>query len=155
MPKSYAYHCVTEWTGAMGGPTVDARQFSRDTRVTFTDRPAIEMSGAPEFGGDAARLNPEELFTAALASCQMLTYLHLAARNGVAVVSYVDHSEGELAWHDGKLRMTRVTLRPAITITAQSDAALAESLVERAHGECFIASSVTTDVQTEATITVQ
>ena len=152
MPKTYLYHCVTEWTGAADGPTVDAKTFSRATRVTFTNRPAIEMSGAPEFSGDSELVNPEELFTASLAACQMLTYLHMAARNGVQVVSYVDASEGELAWHDGKLRMTRVTLHPTITITGDSDPALAESLVVRAHGDCFIANSVTTEVHAEATI---
>ncbi|MBA3823786.1 MAG: OsmC family protein, partial [Ktedonobacterales bacterium] len=131
-----------------------AKTFSRATRVTFANRPEVAMSAAPEFGGDAGRLNPEELFTASLAACQMLTYLHMAARSGVAVVSYVDASEGELAFHEGKLRMTRVTLRPAITIAAGSDPTLAEALVERAHAECFIASSVTTEVHTEATITV-
>jgi len=155
MPKSYQYHCVTEWTGAADGPTLDAKTFSRATRVSFTDRPAIELSGAPEFGGDATRLNPEELFTASLVACQMLTYLHMAARGGVAVISYTDTSEGELAFQDGKLRMTRVTLRPTITISATSDRTLAEALVERAHAECFIASSVTSEVHAEATIIVQ
>jgi organic hydroperoxide reductase OsmC/OhrA len=155
MPKSYQYHSLTEWTGAAAGITTDPKTFSRDVRVTFGERPTIAMSAAPEFGGDAGRLNPEELFTASLAACQMLTYLYLAARNGVKVVSYTDASEGELTWHDGKMRMTRVTLRPTITITADSDLALAEALVERAHAECYIASSVTTDVHAEATITVE
>lgn len=155
MPKAYYYRTTSVWTGAAQGPTVDAKTFSRDVRVTFANDLPVEMSGAPEFGGDAARVNPEELFTASLAACQMLTYLHLAARNGVQVVSYVDASEGELAMADGRLRMTRVTLRPTITITATSDRATAEALVARAHNDCFIASSVITEVQTEATIITQ
>jgi organic hydroperoxide reductase OsmC/OhrA len=153
MPKTYEYPCTTEWTGGASGPTTDPKTFSRDVRVTFAQRPPIEMSGAAEFGGDAARTNPEELFTASLAACQMLTYLHMAARNGIAVVSYTDASVGELAWRDGKMRMTRVILRPAITIAAGGDVALAEALVERAHGECFIANSVATEVVTQPTIT--
>jgi organic hydroperoxide reductase OsmC/OhrA len=152
---AHQYRCTVEWTGAAEGPAADAKTFSRATRVTFAGRPPVEMSAAPEFGGDASQVNPEELFTASLASCQMLTYLFLAARNGVRVVGYTDEAVGELAVQEGKLRMTRVTLRPTITITADSDRATAESLVERAHGDCFIANSVACAVVAEPTFIFQ
>ncbi len=153
MPHQYT--CTVEWTGAAEGPTVAAQTFSRATRVTFAGRPPVGMSAAPEFGGDGSQINPEELFTASLATCQMLTYLFLAARNGVRVLSYTDAAVGDLAVQQGKLRMTRVTLRPTITITADSDRATAESLVERAHNDCFIANSVTCAVVAEPTFVVQ
>jgi len=147
---AHQYRCMVEWTGAAEGPTADAQTFSRATRVTFAGRPPVGVSAAPEFGGDAGQVNPEELFTASLATCQMLTYLFLAARNGVRVVGYADEAVGELAVKAGKLRITRVTLRPTITITADSDRATAASLVERAHGDCFIANSVACEVVAEA-----
>jgi peroxiredoxin-like protein len=149
------YRCTVEWTGAVAGPTRDAKTFSRDGQLTFAGRPPVNISAAPEYQGDGSRVNPEELFTSSLSTCQMLTYLFLAARNGVQVVSYVDEADGELALHEGKLRMVRVTLHPTITISADSDRAKAEALVERAHGDCFIANSVSCEVHAEPTIVVQ
>lgn len=149
---AHRFACTVEWLGAAEGPTRDARTFSRATRVTFAGKPPLLLSAAPEFRGDAALLNPEELFTAALASCQMLSSLYQAARNGVEVLAYSDAAEGELAVQQGKLRMTRVTLRPTITISATSDATLAASLVDRAHDECFIANSVTCEMQIVPTV---
>jgi peroxiredoxin-like protein len=155
MPTSYTYRCTLEWTGAEAGSTANVATFSRDSRATLTGGATIDLSAAPEFQGDGSRTNPEELFVVSLSTCQMLTYLFLAARNGVQVTGYTDAAEGELAVKDGKLRMTRVTLRPTITIAAGSDPAKAHDLVERAHGDCFIANSVTCDVAIEASIVTQ
>jgi organic hydroperoxide reductase OsmC/OhrA len=61
-------------------------------------------------------------------------------------VAYEDAADGELSMVDGRLRMTRVTLRPRITLAADGDGQLARALVERAHDGCFIANSVTSAV---------
>lgn len=149
---TYTYRCTVEWTGAASGPTIDPRTFSRDTRVAFADHAAIDLSAAPEFQGNPDRTNPEELFVASLAGCQMLTYLYLAARNGVRVLAYTDDAQGELALRDGRLRITHVTLRPHITISPESNLQTAQALIDRAHDDCFIASSVTTAITIEPEI---
>jgi organic hydroperoxide reductase OsmC/OhrA len=66
----------------------------------------LEMSSAPGFRGDASRANPEQLFVASLSACQALTYLFLAARNGIVVVGYADEAEGWLERADGPMRMS-------------------------------------------------
>jgi len=71
-------HCTVEWTGAASGPTTEIH-FNRTIRVDFAGHAPLEMSGRPAFLGSPDYLTPEELFVAALASCQMLTYLALAA----------------------------------------------------------------------------
>ena len=139
------YQCKAEWTGAASGPTDDIH-FNRNIRVNFVGHAALEMSGPPEFLGSADYVNPEELFVASLASCQMLTYLALAARRGIKVTSYQDEAEGEMMVKDGRMRFTKVTLHPTITISADSRLEEAESLVERAHQDCFIGNSVTTEL---------
>jgi organic hydroperoxide reductase OsmC/OhrA len=70
-------------------------------------------------------------------------------------VGYVDDADGELAFKEGRMRIVRVTLRPAITITADSDAQVAAALVERAHHDCFIANSVTCEVVAEPQISTE
>jgi organic hydroperoxide reductase OsmC/OhrA len=123
-------------------------------RLTFGDRPAIEASGAPQFKGDAGKLNPEELFVAALVSCQMLSYLALAARAGVDVVAYEDAGRGSVTIADKRMRFTEVELRPRITIAPGADEAKARTLVEAAHQACFIANSVSCTVRVEAEVVV-
>ncbi len=124
-------------------------------RVEFEGRPAVEVSAAPEYRGDPTRLNPEELFVAALASCQLLTYLALARGAGMLVRRYEDRAVGTLAIADRKMRMTDVLLRPRITVVAGSDEATARGLVDKAHGSCFIANSVACAVRIEPEIVVE
>ena len=137
-----------EWSGAAKGPTRDATTFSRDLTLSIgaTD---LAMSAAPAYRGDSSRINPEQLFVAAVSACQGLTYLSLAARNRIAVVEYKDDAEGWLGPIDGYLRMSRVVLRPRITLESGADEARARELVDKAHDNCFIANSVSAGVQIE------
>ena len=152
MPIAQHFHCAVTWAGATAGPTLDQKTFSRDATISIAGQPPIAASAAQAYLGDPTRINPEELFIASLALCQMLSYLFLAARRGVAVVGYASDADGELAWQDGKMRMTQVTLRPTITIVTTADVTLAEELVTLAHDGCFIANSVTCPVYLEPTI---
>jgi organic hydroperoxide reductase OsmC/OhrA len=123
-------------------------------RVELEGRPVLEVSAAPQYRGDGSKPNPEELFLASLASCQMLTYLALAARAGVDVLSYEDRAEATVAIADRKMRVTEVVLRPSIRVAAGTDEAKARSLVGSAHEGCFIANSVACEVHTDAEIVV-
>jgi organic hydroperoxide reductase OsmC/OhrA len=127
---------------------------ARTHRVAVEGKPAVEVAPAPQYKGDPARLNPEELFVASLASCQLLTYLALAERAGVGVTAYDDHASGTLAIADRKMRMTEVTLRPRITIAPGADVAKARALVDAAHDGCFIANSVACAVRVEPEVAV-
>ena len=65
---------------------------------------------------DPAGVDPEEAFVASLSSCHMLFFIDFARRDGLVVDSYIDEAEGVLEKSaDGKIAMTRVTLRPHVT----------------------------------------
>jgi organic hydroperoxide reductase OsmC/OhrA len=145
-----AFFSHLEWTGAAKGPTRDPAAFCRDLHVSFAGM-TLPMSSAPGYRGDPSRANPEQLFVASLSACQALTYLFLAAKNGVGVVGYVDDADGRLGITDGKMRMARVTLRPRITLETGSNETLARELVPKAHDGCFIGNSVSTPVEIAAT----
>ena len=142
-----------EWSGSARGATRDPATFSRELEASFAGM-TLPMSSAPGYRGDPERANPEQLLVAALSSCQALTYLYLAARNGVAVVGYSDDAEGRLALADGRMRMASVTLRPRIILERDDDIDLARELVEKAHRGCFIANSVSCNVEIEPTVEV-
>ncbi|MDE3155128.1 MAG: OsmC family protein [Acidobacteriota bacterium] len=145
------FRCRLNWSGAAGGPAVEATTFSRDLNVAFEGGPALAMSAAPGYRGDPSRANPEQLLVASLSACQALTYLYLAARAGVGIAGYTDEAEGRLGLVEGRLRLSRVTLRPTIVLVPGADEARARALVEQAHGDCFIANSVLTAVVIEPT----
>jgi organic hydroperoxide reductase OsmC/OhrA len=134
------------WRAGAQGPA------SGTHRVEISGKPELEVSAAPQYRGDPSRHNPEELFVAALASCQLLTYLALAARGGVGLVAYEDRATGTLAIADRKMRMTEVVLRPRITLAPGADASRARALVDSAHDGCFIANSVSCAVRVEPEI---
>ena len=83
----------------------------------------------------------------------MLSYLHVCAVNKIVVTAYVDHAEGTMVTDQTGGRFTEVILKPEITITPESDAALAETLHEKAQEACFIAASVNFPVRHQPTVT--
>jgi organic hydroperoxide reductase OsmC/OhrA len=141
-----------DWSGAVKGATRDVATLDRDLDVTIDGR-TIPMSSAPAFGGDPLRVNPEQLYVAALSACHALTFLFLAARDHLLVRGYCDDAVGELAMVDGKLRMAVVKLRPQITLDPDADVARARLLVDQAHRQCFIGNSVSAKVEVEPDIT--
>src|SRR5258706_2309698 len=76
-----------------------------------------------------------------------------ASLAGVVVTGYVDRAEGIMIEEDGgEGQFASVVLRPKVTISPESDAALAEHLHQAAHEKCFIARSVGFPVTHEAMV---
>ena len=85
-------------------------------------------------------------------SCQMMFFLHLAAKARIDVVGYEDEALGVMPDDDPPLRITEITLRPRITVTGEASEDRIHKLVHTAHEHCFIANSLTSDVSIEPTI---
>lgn len=157
MNDMHAYTVGIEWLGNRGTGTSGYRDYGRQLVVRAEDgeaKHAIEGSADRTFHGDADRWNPEELLVAALAQCHMLSYLHVAVRDGVVVTAYTDDAVGTMAQEGMGGRFTEVVLRPVVTV---ADAAMADRALA-AHGDaaryCFIANSVNFPVRHEPTILV-
>jgi len=115
-------------------------------------RASAAPANVPAPFSDAAAVDPEEAFVAAIASCHMLWFLDLARRDGLVVAAYEDAAEGVLEPDaEGRSAITRVTLRPAIAFRGETPAAeRLAALHARAHAACFIANSVRTEIVVEA-----
>jgi organic hydroperoxide reductase OsmC/OhrA len=80
----------------------------------------------------------------------MLWFLDLARQAGLVVERYRDEAEGFLARDaEGRLSMTRVILRPAVTLAEGQAAQALDAVHHAAHRACFIANSVKTEVVVE------
>ena len=145
------HHAQIRWTRTSADFTYDA--YNRAHEMTFkAGAVVLPASSAPEFKGDAGRVDPEEAFVASLSSCHMLTFLAICARKRLAVEAYSDDATGFLEkGENGKFWMARVILHPEVRF-AEGIVVDAEALGElhhKSHEECFIANSVTTAVTVE------
>jgi organic hydroperoxide reductase OsmC/OhrA len=143
----YTVSCA--WQGTTGAGYDDY-----DRGHTASASPAesvLDLSSDPAFRGDPARLNPEQLVVVAASSCQLLSFLAVAARARIDVVDYRDEAEGVMPDAKGPMRIERITLRPRITVRGKVDEERLRHLCDVAHRECFIANSLNTKIEVEPT----
>jgi organic hydroperoxide reductase OsmC/OhrA len=148
---------MSEYTATVTWRRGEARfvdnRYSRSHEWRFDGGTVVPASSSPQSVpvplSDPRGVDPEEAFVAALSSCHMLWFLSIAAKRGFVVESYEDSAVGYLEKNEaGRMAMTRVVLRPAVTFSGEVVPA-AEQLREvhdRAHHECYIANSVRTVV---------
>ncbi|MFS8084047.1 MAG: OsmC family protein [Acidobacteriota bacterium] len=153
MSREHSYSVSVRWTGNTGAGTSSFRGYKRDHEVSVSGKPPIPASSDPNFRGDKARYNPEELLVASLSACHMLWYLHLCSESGIVVTNYHDEATGAMVeTDDGGGHFTEVTLRPAVKVAGGADVELARRLHDRAHHLCFIANSVNFPVHCEPSL---
>lgn len=118
--------------------------YNRDHVWKFGKNLKLRASAAPEFLGNAGRVDPEEAFVASVSSCHMLTFLAICARKRIVVNSYRDRAIGYLEKNEsGQLVISRVELFPAIEFeTGRPDDEALEKLHDQSHELCFIANSI-------------
>ncbi|MDO8188437.1 OsmC family protein [Conexibacter sp. JD483] len=146
MGRVHTYATTTRWQGSTG---VGYDGYERAHEVSAEPVAGeLGLSSDPSFRGDPARLNPEQLLVLAASSCQLLSFLAVAARARVDVVGYEDRALGEMPEDLRPMRVARIVLRPRITIRGviPRDTRLLH-LVEVAHRECFIANSLTSEIE--------
>lgn len=128
-------------------------RFSRAHTWSFDGGLTVPASASPAVVrpplSDPAAVDPEEAFVASIASCHMLTFLHLARKGGFQVDSYDDAAVGEMTKNAaGAFFISKVTLNPRITYGAEKRPSAEElaRLHHDAHEQCFIAQSVKSDI---------
>ncbi|MGB1220430.1 MAG: OsmC family protein [Alcanivoracaceae bacterium] len=132
------------------GVEFDYEHYNRDHEWTFPGGEVVPASASPSYGGTGTRVNPDEAVVASLSSCHMLTFLAIAAKNKLNVLSYVDRPEGTVDKNDeGRMAITHVVLRPRVVFDADVDEAQLKRLHESAHRNCFVANSLVTPIDIE------
>jgi len=143
------------WT--RGDAKFTDNRYSRAHEWAFDGGVSVRASSSPAVVpvplSAADAVDPEEALVASASSCHMLWFLSLAARKGFVVDSYVDEARGEIGKNaEGKTAITRITLRPRIGFSGDKRPAAAEleALHHAAHEQCFVASSLKSEVVVEA-----
>ena len=95
----------------------------------------LELAGQLKLSADATfrgvcgpdRVVPEQRPLAAASSCQLLSFLAMAANAGVDVMHYEDDAEAVMPEVRDRMRITRIVLRPDMVVAAGTDLWAGES----------------------------
>jgi len=149
---SMSEHKVT-LTWKRGDAPFDYQKYPRDHTWKFDGGHEMTASAAPAYLGNPKNVDPEEAYVASLSSCHMLTFLAIACKQKFVMDDYVDEAVGVMEKNaEGKLAITKVTLKPKITFSGDKKPTAEEldKMHHAAHENCFIASSVKTEITVEA-----
>jgi organic hydroperoxide reductase OsmC/OhrA len=144
MAQMHRYRSHLVWEGSTGAGYAN---YGRDHRVvTPPSRGELQLSADPAFRGNPALPNPEQLLLAAASSCQLLSFLTLAARAGIDVLSYEDDAEAIMPEGQAPVRIRQVVLRPQIVVAAGADLDQVHRLVDEAHDGCYVANTLNAEM---------
>ena len=144
--SEHRYVARARWAGSTGGGW---ESYDRAHEVTAPPAEQALTVTTGESHGDPSLLNPEQLLVAAASSCQLLWFLHLAAKARVDVLEYDDRAEGVMPSDDPPVRITEIVLRPRIAVAPGPTDERVRKLCDLAHRECFIANSLRSHVRVE------
>jgi organic hydroperoxide reductase OsmC/OhrA len=133
------------------GEDFSAGRYSRGHTLSFDGVAAVPASASAHVVGKwavEAAVDPEEMLVAALSSCHMLSFLHVARLAGFTATVYHDQAEGFMEGIGaGKQAVTKVFVRPRIEWAgAVPTAEELARMHHEAHETCFIANSVKAEV---------
>ena len=150
--SDHRYEASVSWTGSTG---VGWESYDRaHTALAPPAEQEIHLTTG-EAKGDPAVLNPEQLVVMAASSCQLLWFLHLAAKARIDVVAYDDDATALMPEEADPVSITEITLRPRIAVAGPASEERVRKLVTTAHEHCYIANSLTSEMTIEATIEVR
>jgi organic hydroperoxide reductase OsmC/OhrA len=150
MSHPHTYTSRLSWQGSTG---VGYDAYDRTHRVATPPADGeLVLSSDPAFRGSPALTNPEQLLLAAASSCQLLSYLAMAARSRIDVLSYDDEADAVMPEDLRPVRITRITLRPRIVVADGVDLDKARKLVGRAHDACYVANTVNAEIVIEPVV---
>lgn len=137
----HTFSCRLVWTDKLAG------------RTESDSRPPISVGAPPEFGGTGDVWSPEHLTAAAVNACIMLTFLAIAGNSKMAIRGYESDATAILEKTESRgTVITRVNVRPRITVPAGTDTGRVERVLRMAERNCFVSNSLAAAVTVEAEI---
>lgn len=143
---AHFYHVDVTWNK-------DRRGIMCSPELNRNSESCIEVATPPEFPkGIPGIWSPEHLFTAAVSSCLMTTFLSIAENSKLPFTSFSCKSKGKLDRVEGKFLMTEIMLEPVVTITDEKDRERALRILEKSEAACLISNSVKSKITMTPTI---
>ena len=140
--EPHYYHVNLQWSrdrkGMMCSPELDS---------TVSGNGCIEVATPPQFPkGIPGIWSPEHLFTAAVTSCFMTTFLSVAESSTLEFQGFSCLAKGKLEKIENKLKMTEIFIEPVLTIRNEKDRDRALRILTKTESLCLITNSITSKV---------
>jgi len=115
----------------------------------------VDVATPPQFPKGVEKIwSPEHLFTAAVNSCLMTTFLAIAENSKLEFDSFASKALGKLEMIDNKYIMSEITLIPQLTITREEDRERALRVLQKSEAACLISNSIKSAIVFKPEITV-
>ena len=141
--KKFTYNTAVRWTG------------DRMAVLSSAHKSDLTVSSPPEFKGTPGLWTPEDMFVGALETCQLLTFLGLAKRKNISIISYSSTATGDLELVNGGFRFTRVVISPVIMVNDATTEDEVIALAHQAHEHCLVANSSTAVVEIRPKVVIE
>ena len=134
----------------LGDQELSPGKYLTDHKVILNENLTINGGSSPDYGGSVSNINPEQKLAAAVSSCFMMTFLALAAKMKWPVKNYKDKAISYLGKNnEGRMYVNKIELNPQIIF--DNDFTISDDemhkMKERSHKYCFIANSLSKDVE--------
>ncbi|MFB9056089.1 OsmC family protein [Mariniflexile ostreae] len=150
--EKHSYNVNVSWTQDRKGVLSSPELYNKETNETN----CLNVATPPEFPGGMPNIwSPEHLFTAAVTSCLMTTFLAIAEFSKLEFISFKCGSKGILEKIDGRFVMSEILLFPELIIADESKRGRAERIVEKAEKACLISNAITSKISMETKIIIQ
>ncbi len=107
----------------------------------------ISVATPPQFPGGIEKIwSPEHLFTAAVNSCLMTTFLAIASNSQLRYNKFTSKGIGKLEMVDGKYIMSSVSLYPTVVVDNEAEIEKANKVLQKAEANCLISNSIKSTV---------
>ncbi|WP_339916647.1 OsmC family protein [Yeosuana marina] len=148
----HEYNVDIAWTQDRKGMMCSPELRKNDSN----EKNCIEVATPPDFDKGIPNIwSPEHLFTAAVSSCLMTTFLAISEYSKFEFISFKCGSKGILEKIDGKFVMSEVLLFPEVFISDEDQKDKALRILEKSEKACLISNSITSKITMEPKITVQ
>ncbi|MFN8286661.1 MAG: OsmC family protein [Chitinophagales bacterium] len=144
MSNEHYYEVNVEWNA------------DRKGTMTSPELPeSWEVATPPQFPkGMEGIWSPEHLFTAAVNSCLMTTFLAIAENSKLEFSNFNSRALGKLEVVEGKYMMSEVKLMPSVTIANEKDKERAERILQKSEAACLISNSIKSKIVFEPNIVI-
>ena len=134
--EPHFYHVDVNWVTDRKG-VICSPELSKASGV------CIDVATPPEFPkGIEGIWSPEHLFTAAVSSCLMTTFLSIAENSKLNFTHFSCQSKGKLEQVEGKFIMSEIILEPVVIIVDEKDREKAERIIQKSEAACLISNSI-------------
>jgi len=115
----------------------------------------MQVATPPQFPKGVEKIwSPEHLFTAAVNSCLMTTFLSIAENSKLDFKKFTSKAYGKLEIVDGKYIMSEIRLIPCLTILKEEDMEKAVRVLNKSEAACLISNSIKSKIIFEPEIKI-